>query len=96
MILWFKRLLCRIFNHKGLVREWVWSHTTPLWLPSETWTCIRCEQEIENPDISIPRFAMPRPMIDMSKYKDICVGVVRMRVRSVDNLQRIEYPVIHD
>jgi len=96
MILWMKRLWCRVVNHPGVVREWIWSPATPLWLPDEIWTCVRCREELDHPNPSIPRYAMPRPMIDMTRYKYSNCGVVRMRAKTVDTLTRIPYDGSHD
>lgn len=97
-----------IFNHNGIVREWEWAPSTPIWLPREEWTCVRCRTEFTRPPRNVPQYAMDRPNIDMSPYTDIYlndlqmrvhkalpVGTVRMRVYSLDTLHPIRYDVIH-
>jgi hypothetical protein len=88
---WIRRTTCAIFGHNGVVREWEWAHSTPLWIPRESWTCVRCRQEFDTPPRNVPQYAMDRPQINMDKYKELCVGTIRLRAKTLDTLRLISY-----
>lgn len=83
----FRGLSCKWKGHPGLVREWEWKSTMPLWVPREMWTCIHCNCDIINPSFMTPRYAVNRPLMTEEMHEFIrrieerSGGIAQIRVR---------------
>lgn len=93
---WFVKLLCRLFGHPGVFRQWEWLPTAPQWkLRVDAWTCIRCESDVMEVASNTICYVVDRPQLDSPAVDLInrtidSAGIDHVRVRAGDpNTRRL-------